>query len=581
MAPVEENPRFVPSHPTAVTGRAANAGTVPGLTQQRYRNTTNQEVHLMHAVQPRSNSRRLIIALGMVVGLLLVMPAYGQSAGGEIVFAGNQEPASIDPTLMSGNVNEREVAAQIFETLVYIDQEQQVHPGLATTWEASDDKRVWTFTIVDGAKFHNGDPLDAAAVAAQFEFVRTNDTLLGGTWSRLKPAFEGADVDSDGRVELRLSRPLPDLLVDLADPGFGISNIAYIDEAGETAGFRPIGSGPFMFQEWVNGSHITLVRNPDWTWGSEAMFGTTGPAYLDELTFRFIPEAQTRLATLETGETHFIDLVPFMDVQRMMDNPNFTITRFLLPGMPQMNYMNTRIAPTDDLRVRQAVNYAIDKQSIVDTVYFGLVEPAYGPLSAAFPEYDPSLEQLYPYDPERAKSLLEEAGWVDTNGDGIREKDGERLAVTLVENKSWNDWVYMMQGFLQEVGFDAEVLTTQGPSNTAAIASGEHALPAMGDVFASASQMTRDWHSDGYGTFPSGHFWDEPELDAMLVAAESETDTATRTEMYREIQHYIMENALMVPIFELYFYAAHANGLQGFVVDGTGYYKYFAGAYVE
>ena len=522
-------------------------------------------------------ARLLVVPLA----LLVLTIGYAQSAGGTIVFAGNQEPASIDPTLMSGNVNEREVAAQIFDTLVYIDQEQHVYPGLATEWSASEDKTVWTFKIVQGASFHNGDPLDADAVAAQFEFVRTNEDLLGGTWSRLKPTIAGAEVTAPGTVVLTLTSPRPDLLVDLADPGFGISDIAYIKKVGSTAGFEPVGSGPFRFKEWVNGSHITLVRNPDWTWGSDAMFHTAGPAYLDELTFRFIPEAQTRLATLETGETDFIDLVPFADVQRMMDNPSFTITRFLLPGMPQMNYMNTRIAPTDDLLVRKAVEYAIDKQAIADTVYFGLVEPAYGPLSAAFPEYDPSLEQMYSYDPEKARALLEEAGWVDTNGDGVREKGGEPLHVVIVENKSWNDWVYIMQGFLREVGFDAEVLTTQGPSNTAAIASGQYALPSMGDVFASVTQMTRDWHSSGYGTFPSGHFWDKPELDQMLEAAESETNIEKRTQMYHEIQHYIMDNALMVPIFELYFYAAHSNDLHGFTVDGTGYYKYFAGAYVD
>ena len=529
----------------------------------------------------RSLTRRVLVAASLAIfALALTTAAWAQTQGGSIVFAGNQEPASIDPTLMSGNVNERQVAAQLFDTLVYIDQSQTVHPGLATSWTASDDKTVWTFDIAPGVTFHNGDPLDADAVAAQFEFVRTNEDRLGGTWSRVRSAIESVAVDGD-RVTVTLSRPQPDLLVDLAGPGFGISNIAYIESAGTSAGFEPVGSGPFMFREWVTGSHITLVRNPDYAWGSVAMFGTAGPAYLDELTFRFIPEAQTRLATLETGETNFIDLVPFADVQRMTDNPNFTITRFLLPGMPQMNYLNTRMVPTNDLRVRQAINHAVDKQAIVDVVYFGLVEPAYGPLSAAFPEYDPSLEEMYPFDPERAAALLDEAGWVLDPRSGVRSKDGQRLSVTLVENLSWNDWVYMMQGYLQEIGFDATVLTTQGPSNTAAIASGDHAMPSMGDVFATASQMTRDWHSDGYGTFPSGHFWDEPELDAMLIAAESETDLERRTQMYVDIQRYIMENALMVPVFELYFYAAHSNDLHGFVVDGTGFYKYFAGAYLE
>jgi peptide/nickel transport system substrate-binding protein len=156
--------------------------------------------------------------------------------------------------------------------------------------------------------------------------------------------------------------------------------------------------------------------------------------------------------------------------------------------------------------------------------------------------------------------------------------------VTIVENKSWNDWVYVLQANLQAIGFDAKVLTTQGPSNTEAIVSGKYQVPAMGDVFAAASQMTRDWSMEGYGTFPSGHFLKGAEgekLEAMLKAVETELDPAKRKQMFSDIQMYIMENALMVPIFELYFYAAHSSNLKSFIVDGTGFYKYFASAYFE
>lgn len=500
------------------------------------------------------------------------------SSGGILVFAGNQEPDSID-VIDSINVNTSEILAQIYETLVYIDQQQNIYPGLALSWERSDDAKVWTFTLVQNAKFHDGTPLDAQAVVDHFEYIRTSDNIKGNFSSALKPNLEKTEKLDDYTIRITLKEPRPDFLIDMAEPAAGIDNIAHVKAMGDDVGFNPIGSGPFKFKEWVRGSHITLERNPDWTWGSP-MFGTTGPAKLDEVVFRFIPEAQTRLATLEAGETHFIDMLPFQDILRMREDTRFTVSGFLLPGMPQMNYLNTRLAPTDDINVRKAIIYATDKQSIIDSVYFGLVEPAYGPLSKAFPEYDPTIEQLYSFDPEKAKQLLEESGWVE-GPDGVRTKDGQRLSVVLVENKSWNDWVYLMQAQLQEVGFDASVLTTQGPSNTEAIASGQYHVPAMGDIFTSATQMTRDWESAGYGSFPSGHFWDEPELDEMLLSAQSELDPDARKAKYAEIQHYIMENALMVPIFELYFYAAHANNLKGFVVDASGYYKYFAGAYFE
>jgi peptide/nickel transport system substrate-binding protein len=497
-----------------------------------------------------------------------------------LVFSGNQEPASIDVVTMSGNVNEREVAAQIFETLVYMDQSQQIYPGLAQSWERSDDATVWTFKLTEGVKWHDGTTFNAQSVADYFNYVR--DNAVGTGPGQIKPVIGGAEVVDDLTVELTLTAPRPDFLIELADPGLGIGNIANLQKLGDDAGFNPVGTGPFTFKEWVRGSEIALVRNPDWSWASP-MFKLDGPSLIEELVFRFTPEAQTRLATLEAGEVDFVDLLPFQDVARVREDTRFAVTGFLLPGMPQMNYMNTSLAPTDDVNVRKAIIYATDKQGIIESVYFNMVEPAYGPLSRAFPEYDPSLEQLYSYDPEQAMQLLDEAGWV-MGSDGVRTKDGQRLEVTIVENKSWNDWVYVLQANLQAVGFDAKVLTTQGPSNTEAIVSGEYQVPAMGDVFAAASQMTRDWHSEGFGTFPSGHFLEGEqgaELDAMLKAAETELDPARRKQMYGEIQQFIMENALMVPIFELYFYAAHDKDLKGFIVDGTGFYKYFASAYFE
>ncbi len=497
-----------------------------------------------------------------------------------LVFFGNLEPASIDVITMSGNVNERQVAAQIFETLVYMDQSQQIYPGLAREWSRSDDAKTWTFKLVSGVKWHDGAPFTAQSVADYFEHIRDNP--VGSGPGSLKAVIGSARALDETTVELVLTAPRPDLLIELADPGMGIGNAAYVKRVGADAGFNPIGTGPFKFKEWVRGSQIVLVRNPEWTWGSP-MFRMSGPPVIEEVVFRFSSEAQTRLAALEAGEVDFVDLLPFQDVVRVRTDPRFTVTGVLLPGMPQMNYLNTSLPPTDDLNVRKAIIYATDKQGIIESVYFNMVEPAYGPLSRVFPEYEPALEQMYEYNPEKAIQLLEEAGWLP-GPDGVRVKNGQRLEVTIVENKGWNDWVYVLQANLQAVGFDAKVITTQGPSNTEAIASGKHHVPAMGDVFASASQMTRDWHSEGYGTFPSGHFLKGEQgarLDAMLKDAETEIDPEKRKEKYREIQRFIMENALMVPIFELYFYVAHANNLKGFVVDGTGFYKYFAPAYFE
>ena len=526
-----------------------------------------------------------------VLSLVLVL-AWGSAQ--TLLFGQSGWPVTLD-TGTAQDGNSAMVSEQITETLVTLELgTTELRPGLATSWTPNEHATVWTLELREGVTFQDGTPFDAEA--AKFNLDRFNDPdhpygfrdqgkayvpwgwIFGGP--KGKGVLDHVDVVDDHTIELYLTDSVGFLPVMLSSRFFSMHSPTAIKAAGPDYGTPQVGSvgtGPFVFKEWVNGSHITLVKNPDWTWGS-SLISDGGPAKLDEIVFRFIPEAQTRLATLESGETQFVDLVPFADIVRLRDSDAFAVTGFQLPGMPQMNYLNTSIAPTNELAVRQAINYAVDKQAIVDTVYFGMTEPAYGPLSNVFPEYDPSLESMYPFDPEKAEQLLTDAGWVDANGDGVREKDGKPLQVVLVENKGWNDWVYLMQAYLQDVGFDASVLTTQGPSNTAAIASGEYAAPAMGDVFATASLMTRDWERAGYGTFPSSHFWEGPELDDMLHAAEVETNPEERIAKYREIQQFIMKEALMVPIFELYFYAAHDNALTDFVVDGTGYYKYFGKA---
>lgn len=183
-----------------------------------------------------------------------------------LIFFGNLEPASIDVVTMSGNVNERQVAAQIFETLVYMDQSQQIYPGLAREWKRSEDATVWTFTIASGVTWHDGTPFTAQSVVDYFEYVRDNP--VGSGPGALKAVIDSARAIDETTVELTLTAPRPDLLIELADPGMGIGYANYLKRVGADAGFNPIGTGPFKFKEWVRGSQIVLVRNPEWTWGS-------------------------------------------------------------------------------------------------------------------------------------------------------------------------------------------------------------------------------------------------------------------------------------------------------------------------
>ncbi len=496
-------------------------------------------------------------------------------SGGTIVFGTNQEPLQLD-AFAALSVNDMAVVAQIYETLVILGQGMQIHPGLATHWTQSADATEITFRLREGVTFHNGDPLNAEVVKAHFD--RLKGDVSGSQTALLATNYQDTEVIDDNTINLVFSKPVPDILIDLAAPGAAITNAAAVAALGDDAGRQPIGTGPFIFEEWVEGSHISMVRNPDWTWGAFSFYGTTGPARVERVVFRYIPDEQARTAALSTGEIHFLDLVPFQNIAPLEALDGITVEGFSLPGMPQANAINPNISPTSDIRVRQAILHAVDQDAIVQAVFFGRAPAAYGPLSSDFPEYDPIVETYYPYDPARSVELLEEAGWA-LGDDGIRRQGDETLSVKIIENASWNPWVDLLQAQLSDIGFDAEVITHEGGGYYTVTGETQFALPSMGDVFGSPATIYRDFHSTsiGPGNINVGHI-DDPQVDALLEAASVETNIGKRAEILSEFQRYMMDQAYMVPIIELHFFTAFSDALSGFSVDGTGFYKYFAGA---
>ena len=495
--------------------------------------------------------------------------------GGTIVFGTNQEPSQLD-AFASTTVNDQAVVAQIYETLVILSQGMQIHPGLATSWTLSPDATRVRFNLREGVTFHNGDPFNAEVVKAHFD--RMKGDVSGSQTALIATNYQDTEVIDDYTVELVFSAPVPDILIDLSAPGAAITNAAAVAALGDDAGQQPIGTGPFIFEEWVEGSHISLVRNPDWTWGAFSFYGTTGPARAERLIFRFIPDDQTRTAALSTGEIQFLDLVPFQNIAPLEELDGVTVEGFSLPGLPQVNYISPAISPTSDIRVRQAILHAVDQEEIVNLVFFGKAPRAYGPLSSDFAEYDPIVETYYPYDPELSAQLLDEAGWT-LGDDGVRRQGDETLRARIIENRSWNPWVTLLQDQLGKIGFDAEVITLEGGGYFQETGETIFELASMGDVFGSPATLRRDFHSSsiGPGNINVGHI-NDPELDAMLDAASVETNIGVRAEILSDVQRYIMDQAYIVPIIELHFFTAFSNDLSGFSVDGTGFYKYFAGA---
>ena len=390
----------------------------------------------------------------------------------------------------------------------------------------------------------------------------------------------------DYTVKMIMKAPRPFFLYSLADnPAGYIYSPQTIDRPADERGRNIAGTGPFMIKEWMGPQALLLEANPDYNWAS-SWFSHNGPPYIQFLHLIAAPDDDSRMISLETGETHFITGVGPIHVARLKEDPNFSVVGKQVPGMPQMNHINASISPTNDLRVRQAINYATNRDEIAAITYFGTVKPAYGPLSASNIEYNPEVEKLYPYDPEKAKELLNEAGWWDEDGDSIAEshgvegvEDGTQLEVRITRNPTWQQYTDVWMAQLKAVGFKpVSIMAGAGPDWYGCI----NQLPSMGDVFIDSLQgMTRDWDKDQCVStgLNFGCACDIPELQdpiqEYLAEATNARNMDERKAALGKMQLHIMEQAMEVPIYELWWYAGITSSLEGVKTNPTGFYYFF------
>ncbi len=501
--------------------------------------------------------------------------AAAQSLGGTLTYVINQEGSTLDPG-QSKYAVEFMTMFQIYDNLIWLDSGMNLQPGLAKSWTNNEDYTVFDMELRDDVTFHDGEPFNADAVVSWFERIMDPDFPIGSI-VRYVDQIESVEKTGDYSVRFSLKNSNIMWLQAVARYASGIGSPKATAELGEEFGTNPVGTGPYIFEEWLPGSHVKVVKNPDYNWAAP-MFVHNGPAYLDEIVFQYIQEDATRTAALESGDADVIARVPYADAGRLEETDGLGIISNFIPGVPQHNAINVSISPTNDLAVRQAINYATDKQGIADVVYFGLTVPAYGPVTkwdeAA---YNPEVERLYNYDPEKAMELLEGAGWVDGDGDGIREKDGETLKVVIGQNEGWNEWVEFLQANLIAVGFDAEISTLSGAANNERGNSCTEAMPCNGGVSVDPMGL-----KGFFGTQASSNWacLDDPVLDQLIADAESTLDLDERNELIKQIQMQIMENAYEVPIVELAFYTGIKDTVKGIQFDATSFYPWLYEAYI-
>ena len=478
-----------------------------------------------------------------------------------LVFGRGADSVSLDPGIVTDGESFK-VTQNLFETLLNFGEEDTtIHPGLAKEWTVSDDGLTYTFQLQEGVKFHDGTDFNAEAV------IKNVNRWKGGTEEEFyyfNSMFkaEGEDVikdvtaDGDYTVVFTLSRPQAPFLKNLAMSPFGIASPTAFEAAGESFGDNPVGTGPFKFVEWKRTETITIEKFTD--------YWQAGLPKLDKVIFRSIPDNSARLNALTSGEIDLADGINPSDGKTVEGNAELQLIERPSMNIGYLGLTNTR-PPFDNKLVRQAVNYAIDKQAIVDAFFEGRAQVAANPMPPSISGYNDAISP-YPYDPEKAKALLAEAGY---DGKEIElwampvprpyMPDGAKVAEVIQKN-------------LEDVGIKSKIVTFEWATYLEKAKDGEADAFMLGwtgdngdaDNFIYTLLDKDNIKSNNYA------YYSNDEVHDLLIKAQSETDENVRNDLYKKAQEIIHDDAPWVPLAHSTPLLAAKAGVKGFVPHPTG-----------
>ncbi|MHC9293715.1 ABC transporter substrate-binding protein [Mycobacterium sp. LTG2003] len=459
----------------------------------------------------------------------------GDESSGNLIAAIAGEPDQLDPHRTSAYFS-FEVLENVFDTLVEPDENLHMRPALARSWEVSGDQRVWTFHLRDGVTWHDGSPLTADDVVYSYNRIIDEQLTNVDKFS----AVTDVSAPDPATVRITVEHPTPNLLTNLG----GFKGMAIVQrsnvESGQIA-THPIGTGPFSFEGRKSGDSITLKANPDYWGGAPGVSGVT---------FRFISEPSTALSALQAGEIDWTDSVPPQRVAQLRDDDSLT-----LAVTPSNDYwylaLNEARQPWDDVRVRQAIAYAIDRDAIAAATSYRTASTN----QLAIPEGNPWYTRYdrYRYDLDEAKRLLTEAGAAPQNLDMLVTSEYPET-VTAAQIIADN---------LAPLGITVNIRTVDFATWLDEQNTGNFDMLMMGwlgsidpDDFYYAQH-----HSDGTS---NAQKFSDPEVDRLLDAGRVETDIAKRKDVYANAATRIADQVSYIYLYNPSVIQAWANNLSGY-----------------
>lgn len=492
--------------------------------------------------------------------------------GGELVFGFDGTSTTqfaFDPHKCAFAPHAR-IIRSLFDSLVVLLPEHRFGPWLAKSWEISGDGLDYTFHLRDDVKFHDGTRFDAAAV--KFNLDRIKDPK--GAFYALTDIgpYDSSKVIDDFTVQVHLVQPYAAFLANLSKPTLGIVSPTAAQKLGDGFALSPVGTGPFKFKSLTPGTELALERNPEYRW-EPAEDAHIGPAWLERLTFKNVPEEGTRVAVLENGQVAAVDLIPPQNIVQFRTSDKFHLVQRELLNQNYALYLNTEHEPWKDLRVRQAFRSSLDIDTAVKTVYLGTTQRAWSPLSPSIFGYDKSLEGSWKPDRAAANHTLDELGW-KVGPDGVRSKDGKRLSLTLLDTQGNRekrlDLITMLRRQAHDAGFEIKIETVPTGSYLQKAAAGEYDLLA-GSLFAPDPDVLRRIFGADKRTVLSYYKGNDPELNQLLRAGSETLDPMKRSALYAQAQCLIVDQVYSIPTYVLNYSIAAANNVQGVVIDAHGF----------
>ena len=488
-----------------------------------------------------------VVILGSLFSIMLLNIAWAAKKGGTLVIALESETGILDPHLTQGWVTFR-VNHEIYDSLVLEDLSSEaipipLIPGLAVKWEVSDDQLTYTFHLRQRVKFHDGTMFDATAV--EFNIRRCTDPKFkyyypraAANTKKLYGLIKEVKVIDPLTIQLVFTEPYHSFLrlngsITMGSGGM-VSPAAVKKYGNEGIANHPVGTGPFMFVERVRAEKIILKRNPDY-WGEKAK--------VDRVIFRPMEEAASRISALQTGEADIICVPPPDSIDSLIKQ-GYVLSKGPVPHVWYLAF-NFKNEEAKKLKVRQAINMAIDRQTLAEKLLRGTAMPAYGLLVPGDPSYDPKF-QPYPYDPDQAKKLLAEAGY----GDGLEmtlqtsvDGSGQIMPVAIAE------WI---QRDLGKVGIKLKLDTYEWITYLGVWLKGMSAnigLNQMSWGFTAPFLLNliaqSQWHAP---TGLNSGFYTNPEVDQAIIQAEQAKRDEEYKKYYEQAHAQIMKDAAFVPI---------------------------------